>query len=103
VASLAATFNANQLQRPPGMSNYSYGLFGMRRRYQYYSSGYDMDATTMHTSMLERGFIELTGTDLPRLDQPRTYMAIVDRSPEMSFGLEKVNEEASLHVIVGSW
>jgi len=35
--------------------------------------------------------------------QPKTYVAIVDRSPEVVFGLESVQEEASFHVIVGKW
>lgn len=102
-AQLTQLMHLHRPKRPEGMNNDTYGLFGVRRRYSYnyYSTGQDMDAVTMHTSILERGLQELTNAD--KLWQPRSYAALVDRSPEMSFGLESVNEEAGFHVIVGKW
>ncbi|MCH8046597.1 MAG: hypothetical protein IID44_23060 [Planctomycetes bacterium] len=41
----------------------------------------------------------LTGGQMDR----RSYVAIVDRSPEVELGLESAQEEASFHVIVGRW
>jgi hypothetical protein len=34
---------------------------------------------------------------------PRTYIAIVDKSPEVEFGVREVRQVSSLHVIVGRW
>lgn len=34
---------------------------------------------------------------------PRSYIALVERSPEVVFGVDDVREEDSLHVIVGRW
>ncbi len=34
---------------------------------------------------------------------PRSYVAIVDRSPEQEFGLDSVDEESGFHVIIGRW
>jgi hypothetical protein len=101
-AKLTQLHQLHRPQRPPGMDN-SYSLFGVNRRFRnvYYNQGYDMDAVTQATSILERGLQGLTERD--RLKQPRSYVAIVDRSPEMSFGLVSVREEAGFHVIVGKW
>lgn len=35
--------------------------------------------------------------------KPRSYLAIVERSPEVVFGVDDVREEDSLHVLVGRW
>jgi hypothetical protein len=34
---------------------------------------------------------------------PRTYIAIVETSPEMELGTHSANEESSLHVVIGRW
>ena len=34
---------------------------------------------------------------------PRSYVAVVDRSPEVQFGTQPVSEEAGFHVVVGHW
>jgi hypothetical protein len=34
---------------------------------------------------------------------PRSYVAIVDRSPETELGTPSAEEEAGFHVVVGRW
>jgi hypothetical protein len=34
---------------------------------------------------------------------PRTYLAIVERSPEVVFGTDQAQEEASTHLVTGAW
>ncbi len=100
-------YNRNRPQRPPGMSGSSYSVFGIDRQYASIPLGYNrnqnIDSATLHTSILERALVELTDGSNPVLSQPRTYVAIVDRSPEVSFGLKSVKEEDSFHVILGKW
>lgn len=35
--------------------------------------------------------------------RPKSYLAVVERSPEVVFGVDDVREEDSLHVVVGRW
>jgi hypothetical protein len=100
----AQAYNGNRLQRPPGMAGNSYSMFGIRRYNNiYFGQNQDIDSPTLHTSILERALVELTDSGHPVLSQPRSYVAIVERSPEMSFGLKTVKEESSFHVILGRW
>jgi hypothetical protein len=98
-------YNSHRPQRPPGMTSNHYSLFGVSRRYSsiYYGQQYDMDTATLRASVLERNLAEAAGSTNHMLNQPRSYIAIVERSPEMSFGLKSVQEEDSFHVIVGRW
>jgi hypothetical protein len=64
---------------------------------------------TLASGLLERGLTDALnqvasgfGT-APAGLAPRSYLAIVDRSPEADYGVASVEEEASLHVIVGRW
>ena len=41
------------------------------------------------------------GASLPL--KPGSYLAIVDRSPEVVLGVSSAREEASLHVVLGKW
>ncbi len=64
---------------------------------------------TLQTSLLER---ELdwafrlvapgAGSKPPGLS-PRSYLAIVERSPEVEYGVDSYEEEESLHLVVGRW
>ena len=51
-----------------------------------------------HDSILERSLHDWTQSL-----EPRTFVAIVERSPEVVLGLDSAREEASLHVVVGQW
>jgi hypothetical protein len=99
-------------QMPEGLGDYqtSRGLFEMRSRdWYYYGPGrFGRGAVPAgDTSRLERVLATLGGSKNALLDtknhQPRTYVAIVAESPEVAFGLDPVEEEASFHVIVGKW
>jgi hypothetical protein len=35
--------------------------------------------------------------------RPRSYLVTIERSPEVTYGVESFNEEDSLHVIIGRW
>ena len=91
------------------------GFFGLNRRRPYYQGGVYAPAAYIGPNSpayaavppsggnLERSFSEInqriaTG-DLP----PRTYIAVVERSPEFQPGTSLAKEEASFHVVVGTW
>ena len=99
---LFALYSANPLDRPPGVGNSSYGLFGVRRRTYYYNgNSTDLDNASLRTSVLERALKECCGIgqSLPW----RSYVAVTDTAPEMSLGTEAAREESSFHVILGHW
>jgi hypothetical protein len=54
--------------------------------------------TPQHDSVLERSLREWTQSL-----EPRTFVAVVEQSPEVVVGLDSAREEASLHVVVGNW
>ncbi|MBI1901842.1 MAG: hypothetical protein HYS13_12120, partial [Planctomycetia bacterium] len=59
---------------------------------------------SMDENLMEKS-IEMLLVDL-RAKKPlgsRSYVAIVDRSPEAEYGVESFSEVGSLHVIVGEW
>jgi hypothetical protein len=90
----------HQLEYPPGWSaaNFSSGVFGIGWRSRYYSRTYPSNRTV--GAFLEQGLAAIQEVDwLP----PRTYVAIVERSPEFELGLERVDDETSFHVILGHW
>jgi hypothetical protein len=64
---------------------------------------------TLRTSILERE-LEAALLQLSRMQggqpaglRPRSYLAIVERSPEAEYGIDSYEEAGSLHVIVGKW
>lgn len=90
------------LQAPftPGDRNALFGLGG--RRYRYYMRS-QVNAQ-QSTNRLEQGLRDVVQQlqsveGIPR----RSYVALVEDSPEVMFGLDDVREEDSFHVIVGSW
>jgi hypothetical protein len=52
---------------------------------------------------LERSLRETFQAALLRQLPARTYLAIVERSPEFELGLDEAADESSLHVIYGHW
>ena len=99
-------------QMPEGLSDLqsSRGLFEMRNRdWYYYGPGRfgRGAAATGDASRLERTLAVLGGSKAAIFDtrnqQPRTYVAVAAESPELVFGLDSVEEEASFHVILGKW
>jgi hypothetical protein len=98
---------------PEGLGDFqsSRGLFEMRNRGDWYYYGPGRfgrgTAPTVDASRLERVLGALGGSRDAILDSrnhgPRTYVAIVESSPAVEFGLKPVQEEASFHVILGKW
>ncbi|HWB09879.1 MAG TPA: hypothetical protein VG826_11660 [Pirellulales bacterium] len=83
-----------------------------RGRVRYYGSATSgaVPGASLGTSRLETCLRDATmGADrqASKADRaqlaPRTYIAVVERSPEVVFGVDEPREEDSLHVIVGSW
>jgi hypothetical protein len=78
------------------------GIFGSPFRY----------SNTLAPASLKTGTLELTlggvlakgpaGKDFTGM-RPRSYVAVVERPPLVSLGVESAEELAGLHVIVGSW
>jgi hypothetical protein len=91
----------------------SIGFGGRRNYYRYYSAmNNNLPAASFASSRLEVDLREaVMGTDshLPASASRsftlanKSYVAIVERSPEVVFGVDDVREEDSLHVIVGKW
>ncbi|HVX13139.1 MAG TPA: hypothetical protein VHC22_18285 [Pirellulales bacterium] len=88
----------------------SYG-YRARRRYYYAGTNLSLPAPSAGTNRLEVGLREAVigagkgswskpaGFSLPK----RSYLALVERSPEVVFGVDAPREEDSLHVVVGTW
>lgn len=90
----------------------SYG-YGSRRRYRYWAAASNsLAAPTLMSGRLEAELREaLVGPGkLVSASKPnrfplgnRRYLAVVERSPEVVYGVANPREEDSLHVVVGSW
>ncbi|MFZ5829375.1 MAG: tripartite tricarboxylate transporter TctB family protein [Planctomycetota bacterium] len=79
------------------------GIFGVRRRY--YSPYGHYDIAGMETQCLERtiALLSMAGSSRFPLASPGSYVALVERSPEVELGTNWAREEASLHVVYGTW
>jgi hypothetical protein len=72
----------------------------MRGRYSAYSGTESLDANLANASIATLAGTEgREGLELP----PRSYVAVTEKGPEVLFGMDGVEEEASFHVIVGQW
>ncbi|HJT32502.1 MAG TPA: hypothetical protein VJ783_10700, partial [Pirellulales bacterium] len=96
------------------MPHMDQGFGGIRRRgaWYYNQSNMGLPAPMQETSRLEAALrtavmgssgrsISLKPAEFAL--RPRSYLAVVERSPEVVFGVEDPREENSLHVVVGSW
>jgi hypothetical protein len=93
------------LQLPDGVQiGGSDPIFGIRRRNYGRRFGNNLSPYgTTETSMLERSLSETLNAAVQQGLPPRSYVAIVERSPEFELGLESAADESSLHVIYGRW
>jgi hypothetical protein len=78
-------------------------IFGIRRRYYPRQFSTVQTPTGGDTSLLERSLHKAIDDARLRQLPPRSYVAVVDRSPEFEIGVENATEESSLHVIYGRW
>jgi hypothetical protein len=58
---------------------------------------------TMSNSILERSIAWLADQMERNRLPPRSYVAIVERSPEVELGTDSVDELASFHILFGRW
>jgi hypothetical protein len=91
------------------------GFFGLNRRRPYYQGGIyappayispnspAFTAAPQNGGLLERSFNEIGQAIAAGSLPPRTYVAVVEHSPEFQGGTSQAKEEASFHVVVGSW
>lgn len=87
---------------PEGFSRESRGRY---RSQSWYGAGEEGTRVEPGSSRLERGYKTLMD-GLMRSElrlAPRTYLAIVERSPEVVFGTDQAQEEASTHLVTGAW
>lgn len=78
----------------------SYTTFGATVYYY----GQSSEPASQSTGLLEKSLrhaanVMTTPAKLP----PRSYLAVVDQSPEVDYGVETVQQELPLHVIQGQW
>lgn len=102
---LQKTFLAHQPAFLPGMDQQSQQSTRYRRgRFWWVNQG-NLSEPTQNTSMLEAALAQphaSAATDDPRF-QPGSYLAVVQRSPEVELGTSVAQEQASFHVILGTW
>jgi len=70
-----------------------------RSSWQWMSSQADLPDASQQTGLLEFWLARARSLSL----QPRSYAAIVERSPEVVVGTPAAREEAGFHVILGTW
>jgi hypothetical protein len=96
---MSRAFEDQKLGPPPGLDGYD--LLRGSYRYGYYPSmprgqGGEEDR-------LEGSLSDVKNLLMQRKLAPRTYLAIVDQSPEVELGTPSARQEASFHVILGHW
>ncbi|HVA48459.1 MAG TPA: hypothetical protein VNH11_18995 [Pirellulales bacterium] len=97
---------------PEGFVAPSAQVFAGRRRFMYAATNNSLLGASLASGLLEANLREAvlgpgkhvslskpTGFPLA----PRSYLAVVERSPEVVFGVDQVREEDSLHIVVGKW
>ncbi|HET6880007.1 MAG TPA: hypothetical protein VFI31_07620 [Pirellulales bacterium] len=91
----------------------SYGFSGRRAYYRYYAAmNNNLPAPSFASSRLETDLRDVIMGPGTRSSAPaskgfslaaNSYVAIVERSPEVVLGIDQPREEDSLHVVVGKW
>ncbi|MFH1268491.1 MAG: hypothetical protein ABIK89_22440, partial [Planctomycetota bacterium] len=100
---LRQTFREREPAYPPGMDrrglSASSGLRGYRQPWRWMGYQADLPPATQRTSLLEMSLLEAQAAKL----EPGSYVAVVERSPEVVTGTASAREEAGLHVVLGTW
>jgi hypothetical protein len=101
---LAQVLIANAPAYPPGYNPGFSGASGVGFGYHRFWSNVDDDqpAPTLVTGTLERSLQATLNADV-RTWPPRTYVALTRTSPGVSLGHGGAREEASFHVVFGTW
>ena len=114
--SLLELFATNQPQVPNATSEPGHnGFFGLNRRRPYYQGGVyaptgyispnspTFASAPQNGGILERSFSEIQVAIATGSLPPRSYVAVVEHSPEFQPGTALAKEEVSFHVVVGNW
>jgi hypothetical protein len=88
----------NRPELPPGFDPNQ--LSGLWRRYGPYA--YRNNAGDSETGLLERGLERILNAQKDTM-HAGSYIAIVDKSPEVPIGIEGARQEASFHVVEGNF
>jgi hypothetical protein len=101
---LAQVLSGNAPAYPPGYNPAFSGAAGVGFGYYRFWSDVDdaLPAPTLVTGILERSLQATLNADVQAW-QPRTYVALTRSSPGVSLGYGAAREEASLHVVFGTW
>jgi hypothetical protein len=108
-AAIYEIVDACQPEVPEGFVPQSSGFRGMMR---WRGNNNGLAAASLNSGLLEAGLRDAVmgpGKHVSWLKpggfplEKRSYLAIVERSPEVTFGVDRPREEDSLHVIVGKW
>lgn len=101
---LQASLGANQPAFPLGYDSRYYGGLGFSSRYYGGVSNVDRNLPdpTFASSILERSLQATLRGDV-RSWPRRSYVAITRTSPGVSLGYDRAHEEASFHVVYGTW
>lgn len=96
---VGSKLQAQRLKLPDDFAADRSGLFSFRRR-SYYSYGNQTGYGHVLGNSLEAGMLRaMLVDDLP----PRSYVAVVERSPEFEPGLASTDSQGEFHVILGRW
>ncbi|MCB9873943.1 MAG: hypothetical protein H6821_07155 [Planctomycetaceae bacterium] len=87
-------FDPNQVENASAIFGDSYAYWQQIDR--------GLPEPTTATSVLERGLRDIGNIKLNEM-KSRSYVAIVRNAPNVSLGVDSVDEEASFHVVTGSW
>jgi hypothetical protein len=101
-------FQENLPRKPEGMQTRYYGyssMFGLRYYRGRYGNNPALTPPTQKTGRLETSLADLFSLGSGGLSvlQPDSYVAVVEKCPEVVPGVASAREEASYHVIWGKW
>lgn len=106
VQMLRQAHQANQPEYPPGLDRVNLGNpYSVGYRPYPYRSAFSAASVSQQTSRLESALevLRSAGSGGQGGMPPRSYVALVDESPEVVLGTPAAREEAGFHVILGTW
>ena len=102
LGAIQEALNANRPAYPTGLNPNSFGWWGFRKGY-YYGGWSTVDQNlappSFASGILECSLVGTLPADLP----PRSYIAITNASPGVPVGYSRAREEASFHMVLGTY
>jgi len=107
IRQLRKVATANEPQAPPALADSDFDVMQRRQRRRMYRSRFGLQYSQARLSdSLVRGALDdllgLSGETALSLP-PRSYVAITNRGAEVDFGLARVEEVSSFHIVLGQW